>query len=68
MLEGHDGYGLLEIDAEKLWAFGNRITYEPKYGKGHVGVWGFSRHDPQPRQDAAYASRVIVPPRIPEPN
>lgn len=40
-LEGHDGFGVLEIDAEKLWALGKRVTYEPAYGKGHVGVWGF---------------------------
>ena len=64
VLEGHERYGLLEIDAEKLWALGKRVTYEPKWGKGHVGVWGFRREDDQPRRDAAFASRVIVPPML----
>lgn len=32
VLEGHDGFGLLEIDAEKLWGLGKRVTYEPQYG------------------------------------
>jgi hypothetical protein len=65
VLEGHEGYGLLEIDAEKLWALGKRVTYEPKHGKGHVGVRTFSKRDDQPRRDAAFASRVIVPPTLP---
>ena len=66
VLEGHDGFGILEIDAEIFWGIGKRVTYEPKHGKGHVAVRTFTKRDDQPRRDAAFASRVIVPPTLPE--
>lgn len=63
MLEGHDGFGLLEIDAERLWAIGKRVVYTPsKGGPGHVSVCGFTRRDHQARRDAASASRVLTAP------
>ncbi len=63
VLEGHDRFGLLAIDAEVLWGLGCRVTYEPKYGKGHVGVWGFTKKDDQRRRNAAFAARVLVKPK-----
>jgi hypothetical protein len=64
MLAGHDRFGLCEIDAEVLWGMGLRVTYEPTYGKGHVGVWGFTKKNDQARRDAAYAARVLIPPTL----
>lgn len=65
VLEGHDGFGLLAIDAEVLWGLGCRVTYEPRYGKGHVGVWEFAKNDAQRRRNAAIAARVLVRPQLP---
>jgi hypothetical protein len=64
VLEGHDGFGILAIDAEVLRGMRKRVIYQPEYGKGHVGVWGFTKKDEQGRRDAAFASRVVIPPRI----
>lgn len=61
VLEGHNGYGLLEIGVEVLWALGMRVVYTPQWGKGHVSVYGFTKKA-QPRRDAAYASHVLIPP------
>lgn len=66
VLTGHDGFGLLEIDAETLWALGVRVIYLPSKGKGHVGVFGFTKRDAQPRRDAAIASRVLIAPALPD--
>ena len=65
VLTGHDGFGLLEIDAEVLWAIGCRVIYEGSIDKGHVGAVGFTKRDAQPRRDAGTASRVLQPPTIP---
>lgn len=64
VLEGHEGFGLLQIDAETLWGLGKRVIYQPEFGKGHVGVWGFTKKDEQARRDAAFASRVLIPPTL----
>ncbi len=66
VLEGHEGFGLLEIDAEVLWALGKRVIYQPAYGKGHVGVRGFTKRDEQARRDAAFASRLLIRPTLPQ--
>lgn len=63
VLDGHERFGLLEINAEILWGLGCRVTYEPKYGKGHVGVWRFTKRDDQRRRNAAIAARVLVRPK-----
>lgn len=34
VLTDHDGFGLLEIDAEKLWALGLRVIYRPLVARG----------------------------------
>jgi hypothetical protein len=65
VLEGHDGFGLLEIGAEILWGLGLRVIYTPRWGKGHVSVYGFTKQDGQARRNAAIASRVIIPPVLP---
>lgn len=63
VLTGHDGFGLLEIDAEVLWALGVRVIYQGSRDKGHVGAFGFTK-SAQPRRDAALASRVLQSPTI----
>ncbi len=67
MLDGYNGFGLLEVDAERLWAIGKRVIYSPSKGKGHVDVYGFNKKDDQSRRDAAFASRVVSAPTIPPP-
>lgn len=64
VLDGHDGFGLLAVEAEILWGLGCRVIYQPEYGKGHVGVLGFTKKDEQRRRNAAVASRVLVAPRF----
>jgi hypothetical protein len=64
MLDGHENFGLLEIDAERLWAIGKRVIYTPSKGKGHCDVHGFNKKDGQSRRDAAFASRVVAAPTI----
>jgi hypothetical protein len=65
MLENHDGFGLLEIEAAVLWGLGKRVIYSPsRGGKGHVSVFGFSKKDAQSRRDAAFASRLLIAPTI----
>ena len=67
VLEGHENFGLLEIEAAVLWAMGKRVIYTPsKGGKGHVSAYGFTKKDAEPRRNAAVASRVLIPPTIPE--
>ena len=34
VLDGHERFGLLGIDAETLWSLGCRVTYEPETFKG----------------------------------
>ncbi len=65
VLDGHDGFGLLAIDAEVLWGLGGRVIYTPRWGKGHVDVCGFTKAAEQPRRDAAFASRVLISPTLP---
>jgi hypothetical protein len=67
-LANHEGFGLLEINAETLWAIGVRVIYQPSKGKGHVGVSGFTKKDAQPRRDAATAARVLIAPRLSDPS
>lgn len=64
VLEGHDGFGLLMLDAEQLWGIGKRVVYTPKFGKGHVSVYGFSKQDEQARKDAAFSSRLLISPAL----
>jgi hypothetical protein len=64
VLEGHEGFGLLEIGVENLYALGLRVIYTPQWGKGHVSVLGFRKKPEQPRRDAAFASHVQIPPRL----
>ncbi len=50
LLDAHDRFGLLEINAEQLWGLGKRVVYTPAFGKGHVGVYGFTKRDAQSRR------------------
>jgi hypothetical protein len=65
VLEGHERFGLLEIDAEVLYGLGARVIYTPQWGKGHVDVCGFTKRDDQPRRNAAFGSRVLIVPTLP---
>ena len=54
MLEGHERFGLLEIEAAVLWAMGKKVICTPsKGGKGHVIAYGFTKKDAEPRRNAA---------------
>ena len=65
MLEGHERFGLLEIEAAALWAMGKRAIYTPsKGGPGHVSAYGFTKKDAEPRRNAAVSARVLIPPTI----
>jgi len=63
VLEGHDGFGLLEIDAEVLFGMGKRVIYRPQWGKG-TWAYGFSKKDEQSRRDAAFAARLLIKPQL----
>ena len=63
-LAGLDAYGLVRIDVVWLWNHGQRVIYDPEWGRGHIAVYGFTKKDEQGRRDAAFASTVLIEPTI----
>jgi hypothetical protein len=65
ILEGHDGYGLCELDAAVLIEEGLEVTYDPsdEEGPSHVAVRG--KLTDSVRHKLARCARVIKQPIIP---
>lgn len=63
ILDGHEGYGLCEIDVDSLVREGLEVRYEPseQEGPAHVAVRG--RFTEGVRHRLACAARVVVEPR-----
>ena len=59
------GSGVCEIDVKDVVAIGLRVTYQPEYGRAHVGIWG-STNTREVQLKLVEHCRVIIAPRVPD--